>query len=173
MLFRSFHGEIECRRYRIGNGNHHVRDWARNGEIVSQVQPQIFATISHFPVRSVNQYLRKHILGWLALMLRKPAVNEADWTIGSHWRAQFRLIMKQNGHVSPGQVQRNLYGNYETRKGNVAPFNVTFDLKYSHLMRRKSVLIKLLEMYTGTIDGIWLERGFSENSEGQKQDPAK
>ena len=154
-----FHGEAECRRFRVGNGNHHVRDWARGGDIISEEQPHHFATISHFPIRSIDQYLRKSLLGWLALQLREPGVNKPKRTIGSHWRTQYALILEQNADLSEARLKDNLYeGDHSGRQGPERPLRPDFSIRYADLVRNPSVMVQIVQMYSRTIDELWIER---------------
>lgn len=154
-----FHDREGCRRYHIGNGNHHVRDWAHGGQTVSEEQPQPFAALAHFPIRSIEQYLSKSLLGWLAMQLRAAGVNDAEQTIGKHWRTQYRLILQANADVTEERLMKNLYGSKpENRQGEEKPFQTGFSISYEHLMRHESVLVQLVKMYARTIDGLWQER---------------
>ena len=154
-----FHGEKECRRFRVGNGNHHVRDWARGGMIVSEPQDEEFANILHFPIRSINQYLQKNLLGWLSLQLREAGVNEIKSTIGTHWRTQYGRILEQNAEITDDEVKRNLYsGNYADRMGPRRPFEPNFTIKYAQQIRETSVMVQLVKMYEQTIREIWRSR---------------
>lgn len=154
-----FHDTAKCRRFRIGTGSHHVRDWSQtDGPIVSVKPEQDFALIRHFPIRSVDQYMRKSLLGWLALQLRAAGVKQPKRTIGSHWRTQYRLILEQDCKVAPADVIANLYGaRYAERCGMKDALNIDFELKYAHLMRRQSLTTQLTRMYETTIDNMWSE----------------
>jgi len=155
-----FHDATKCRRFRIGTGNHHVRDWSHpEGPLVSVKPERDFALIRHFPIRSVEQYMRKSLLGWFALQLRRPGANEPERTVGSHWRAQYRLILEQDCKVGPEEMIANLYGDqYGTRLGPKDPLNVDFILKYEHLMRKQAVTTQMARMYETTIANMWASR---------------
>ena len=169
-----FHDVAGCRRFHIGNGNHHVRDWAQGGKTVSEEQPRQFASILHFPIRSIDQYLGKSLLGWLAMQLREPGVNEAPKTIGSHWRTQYRLVLEANAAVTEELLKKNLYGpRPESRHGEEQPFAADFPIRYAGLMRHESVMVQLVKMYSLTIEGLWQERTEWEQrlAEAQAPDP--
>lgn len=170
-----FHDKAGCRRYHIGNGNHHVRDWAQGGETVSEEQPQPFATMLHFPIRSVEQYLSKSLLGWLAMQLRAEGVNDAEQTIGKHWRTQYRLILQANADVTEELVKKNLYGSVpENRRGEERPFRPDLPIRYANLMRHESVMVQLVKMYSRTIDSLWQERAeWEQRLEGLKTQAAE
>lgn len=154
-----FHSDDPCRRFRIGNGNHHVRDWARGGRIISQAQMHPFASISHFPIRSINQYLRKSLLGSLALQLRAHRDGNSKKGIGNHWHTQARLIIEQDAVITPCGLISNLYGpDYGARKGHRNRMVPTFKLRYSHLIQETSLVVQLVGMYSRTIDEMWRER---------------
>ena len=151
-----FHDSAKCRRFRIGNGSHHVRDWSQNdGPVVSVKPEKDFALIRHFPIRSVDQYMRKSLLGWFALQLRMAGANEPKRTVGSHWRTQYRLILEQNCNVGPEELVGNLYGDrYLERFGTSDPLTVDFQLKYEHLMRKQSLTTQIARMYETTINNM-------------------
>lgn len=154
-----FHDQAGCRRYHIGNGNHHVRDWALGGQTVSEEQPLPFAGILHFPIRSIEQYLSKSLLGWMAMQLRAAGVNDAEQTIGKHWRTQYRLILQANADVTEELIKKNLYGSKpDDRRGEEKPFHPGFSIRYAHLMKHESVMVQLVKMYSRTIEGLWEER---------------
>ncbi|KUM41130.1 hypothetical protein AR539_00340 [Arthrobacter sp. EPSL27] len=152
-----FHDAVKCRRFRIGIGSHHITDWSqKDGPRVSIKPEKEFALIRHFPIRSVDQYMRKSLLGWFALQLRMAGVNEPKRTIGSHWRTQYRLILEQDCKVGPADVISNLYGDrYAERCGKRDALNVDFELKYSHMMRKQSLATQIARMYENSIDKMW------------------
>lgn len=154
-----FHNDDLCRRFRIGNGNHHVRDWAQEGRIVSRDQDTKFATISHFPIRSIGQYLRKSLLGSLALQLRAHWDGNPKKGIGNHWHRQAQLILEQGAEITPERLQQNLYGKeHREREGDTLRMVPDFDLRYAHLMQETSIVVQLVRMYSRTIDEMWYER---------------
>lgn len=154
-----FHDDTGCGQFNIGNGNHYVRDAARGNAVVSEEQPEDFARMLHFPIRSINQYLSKSLLGWLALQLRQPGANEAKQAIGGHWRTQYRLILKENADITEELLIKNLYGNkLVDRRGGEKLFTPTFPIRYAHLIQNGSVMVQLVKMYEQTIDGLWAER---------------
>lgn len=158
-----FHENELCRRFRIGNGNHHVRDWAREGKVVSETQPKGFASISHFPIRSVDQYLRKSLLGSLALQLRTRWDGNPRRGIGNHWHTQAALILDQNADVTPLDLRKNLYGDDPlSRQGKHLPLDPAYGIRYAHLMRSPSLIVQLVNMYSLTIDTLWKERESSK-----------
>ncbi|CAI3795432.1 glycosyltransferase family 2 protein [Pseudarthrobacter sp. MM222] len=151
-----FHEAGRCGGFKIGNGNHHIRDWSRSEPHVSVKPDKEFALIHHLPLRSVEQYVRKSLLGWFALQLREAGVNDAKQTIGSHWRTQYRLILEQDCQVGAEELIANVYGaSYAGRAGRKAPLTIDFDLKYEHLMRKQSITTQLARMYETSIDNIW------------------
>lgn len=153
-----FHEAGKCGGFKIGNGNHHVRDWSRTQPEVSVKPEKDFALIRHLPLRSVEQYMRKSLLGWFALQLREAGVNAAKQTVGSHWRTQYRLILEQNCKVDAETMISNVYGNsYADRSGLRDAPTIDFDLKYEHLMRGQSITTQLARMYETTIDNMWAQ----------------
>ncbi|WP_354190546.1 glycosyltransferase family 2 protein [Arthrobacter sp. UYCu712] len=152
-----FHEAAKCRRFRIGIGSHHIRDWSQSdGPRVSVKPERDFALIRHFPIRSVDQYLRKSLLGWFALQLRKSGANQPKRTVGSHWRTQYRLILEQNCKVGPEELIANMYGDrYAERCGKMDALSGDFELKYPHLMRKQSLTTQLARMYETTIENMW------------------
>ncbi|MET4096677.1 glycosyltransferase family 2 protein [Arthrobacter sp. UYCu712] len=152
-----FHDAAKCRRFRIGNGNHHIRDWSQDdGPRVSVKPEREFALIRHFPIRSVAQYMRKGLLGWFAMQLRVPGANEPKSTVGSHWRTQYRLILEQDCNVGPEELIGNLYGDrYGARFGTRDPLTIDFELKYEHLIRQQSLTTLIARMYETTIEKMW------------------
>jgi hypothetical protein len=154
-----FHDAAKCKRFRIGIGSHHVRDWSQSdGPRVSVKPEKDFALIRHFPIRSVDQYMRKSLLGWFALQLRVAGANGPGKTVGSHWRTQYRLILEQNCKVGPEEMIVNLYGDrYAERCGEKIPLAIDFELKYQHLMRKQSLTTQLAHMFETTIDKMWEE----------------
>jgi hypothetical protein len=154
-----FHDAVRCRRFRIGIGNHHIRDWSQSeGPKVSVKPVKDFALIRHFPIRSVEQYMRKSLLGWFALQLRVPGANDSARTVGSHWRTQYRLILEQDCEVGSEEMISNMYGDrYAERIGTKDPLAIDFELKYEHLMRNQSLTTQMARMYETTIDNMWAQ----------------
>lgn len=151
-----FHEAGKCEGFKIGNGNHHVRDWSRKEPHVSVKPDKEFAVIRHLPLRSVEQYMGKSLLGWFALQLREAGVNAAKQTIGSHWRTQYRLILEQDCKVDAANLISNVYGDtYVERSGERDALKIDFDLKYEHLMQKQSITTQLARMYETTIDNMW------------------
>ena len=154
-----FHEPTKCKRFRIGFGNHHIRDWSKEGVIVSRDQDIPFARLRHFPIRSVEQYMQKSLLGWLALQIKNPEANTAKGSLGSHWRSQYRLIMERDCQIGPDELMANLYGgSYAERRGSADPLNADFDLRYAHLMRKSATMTQMVKMYETTIENIWADR---------------
>lgn len=154
-----FHDDAGSRQFNIGNGNHYVRDAANGSAVISEEQPEHFASMLHFPIRSINQYLSKSLLGWLALQLRQAGANEAKQAIGSHWRTQYRLILKENADITEELLIKNLYGNKAVdRRGDEKLFTPRLSIRYDHLIRNESVMVQLVKMYEQTIDDLWAER---------------
>ena len=151
-----FHEAGKCGGFKIGNGNHHVRDWSREEPHVTVKPERDFAVIRHLPLRSVDQYVRKSLLGWFALQLREAGVNDAKQTIGSHWRTQYRLILEQDCKVDAEKLISNVYGTtYTERAGQKDALVIDFELKYEHLIRDQSITTQLARMYETTIDNTW------------------
>jgi hypothetical protein len=153
-----FHDADKCGGFKIGNGNHHVRDWSRSEPHVSVKPEKDFALIRHLPLRSIEQYVQKSLLGWFALQLREAGVNAAKQTVGSHWRTQYRLILEQDCKVGAENLISNVYGkSYAERSGQKDALTIDFDLKYEYLMRKQSITAQLARMYETTIDNMWTQ----------------
>lgn len=165
-----FHDDEGCAQFSIGNGNHYVRDAASGNVVISEEQPESFASMLHFPIRSINQYLQKSLLGWLALQLRQAGANDAKNAIGGHWRTQYRMILKENADITSEVLIRNLYGNkLADRRGDERPFTPSMPTRYDHLIENESVMVQLVKMYERTIDNFWAERAIWEKRLASQQ----
>lgn len=90
----------------IGNGNHHV--YYRGKEINDGVLPDCY--IAHYPIRSVQQFTRKNIIGWTGLVVDSPKRLQEKKPVGVHWRNAYNFIMDKQMLVTSEDLINYLYG---------------------------------------------------------------
>lgn len=72
----------------IWQGNHGAGSSV--GRVMQRVElPELH--VLHFPIRGLNQFVAKHILGWLAYVARNP--DARSLTEGYHWRENFDIAV--------------------------------------------------------------------------------
>ncbi len=150
-----FHDQNNYDKIRIGEGNHHIYYHGKGKLNKGALNLQI----AHFPIRSKEQFIRKNLIGWLALMQNEPQMNKKEKPIGSHWRNAYRFIMDRNCDLSDKDFYQYLYkaNSIDELKEKVIydPIKTDIKLKYTKVFSEKSTLTLLAKAYEKSIEYNW------------------
>lgn len=90
---------------KIGDGNHNVR---LKGKVVNDgTLSEIY--ISHFPIRSIQQFQNKNVQGWTNYVKDHLVRSFSDDTPAKHWRNAFNWLAQQNFNIDSFVLKKYLY----------------------------------------------------------------
>jgi len=151
-----FHDAYDYEKIVIGEGNHyiHVNNITRKS-VLNKNKNFLNLKIVHFPIRSKEQFIRKHLIGWLGIKQRK---EKADY-VGGHWKRAYEFLMKKNCNLSDKDFYQYLYkvDSFDKLKENVIydPIKLDSELRYTEILSEKSTLILLAKAYEKSIEFNW------------------
>lgn len=99
-------GKGDRRKLKVGDGNHWIKIDGRrasrdfHGGVV----------IRHYPIRTARQFVRKNIVGWLAVQIAKRDLAETGEELCWHWRDAYKFILSNRMQVEEEALVRHLYG---------------------------------------------------------------
>lgn len=147
-----------ARNMRIGHGSHYVYKRGA-GRVNKDYLPDL--SISHFPVRSKDQYISKVVMGWISLLLESPNYLTSSKPLGRHWKKGFDLVMR-NDFVFTDEAFIRLVGEemgYSLGAAVESPLNVP-DLRYADLIDHTPIAKKLAVAHMSLICKFWEQAGY-------------
>lgn len=147
--------DSRARYARVGHGSHYV--YRRGaGRVNKEFLPDIW--ISHYPVRSKDQYISKVVMGWMSLLLENPNYLSSEKPLGSHWKRGFELVMRNNFCFSDDDFVRLIGEEMGYSLGDAVDLPLaTPELRYESLIDHTHIAKKLAESQVSLIRRYWAQ----------------
>jgi hypothetical protein len=94
----------------LEQGNHDIT--TISGELLPTIRLDDLPLL-HFPVRGVQQFIVKSVVGWMAYLAKDPGARDANY--GSQWRDSFHRVV--SGRVGPAELAELSMRYAQTRPG--------------------------------------------------------
>jgi len=148
------HDSNNYNSYKIGNGSHFVYV---NGE--QKIDQTLSLKLAHFPIRSIQQFINKSILNWLALMFNTPSLLDAKSTVGIHWREAYKYLVDRDLRLTSDELLSYLYKTSDRVVFESTLINEPIDiqnikLKYTSLDNQRSLSSMLVKDYENALKKI-------------------
>src|SRR5699024_7750878 len=143
---------------RSGHGSHYVYKRGA-GRVNKDYLPGL--SISHFPVRSKDQYISKVVMGWMSLLLESPNYLTSEKPLGSHWKKGFELVMRNNFDFSDEEFVRLVGEEMGYSLGETVDSHLDVpDLQYADLIDHTHIAKKLAASQMALIRKLWECSGY-------------